>query len=149
MNDLFANIFEVWFRIYDSNYVLIFRTLFTENVYGTFGGLSLVIPLILIFPFYFIWKYPYANFWHWLLWVIIISLVQAAIAWAIYEDTIFLSTNPDLQDALASQETGYNDYANSLTKKYALISGFLALIFSFLYSLILKQFSKVQIHLPF
>ena len=59
------------------------------------------------------------------------------------------SENQALNEALADASTGYADYASTLPMKYALSNSLLALVIGFIYSLIMKQFSKIQLHLPF
>jgi hypothetical protein len=62
---------------------------------------------------------------------------------------ILSSDNQALKEALADASTGYGDYAATLPLKYALANSLLALVIGFIYSLIMKQLSKIQLHLPF
>lgn len=149
MNDIFAIIYETWLDLYDLQFRLIFDTLFDDGGYIKLGIIFLLIPLIMFAAFYFLWKYPYGKFWHWLLWLLIVFLITGGISWGIANNEIFLSNNQALIDALAYPESGYEEYANTLPVKYAFVNGLLAISLGFIYSLILKQFSKIQIHLPF
>jgi hypothetical protein len=149
MNNLFATIYEALFGLYEAKFSLIFDTLFDYGGYNLLGFTFLVIPLMMFAGFYFLWKYPYGKFWHWLLWLIITFIITSGISLGISNNEIFLSENQQLIDALADPESGYEQYAYTLPLKYAFFNGLLSLIIGFLYSLILKQFSKIQIHLPF
>lgn len=149
MKEFFAAIYDTWFGVFNQQYILIFRNLFDEGGYIMFGLCFIFIPLILWLFFYYVWNNPYGKFWHWLFWLIIISLLVAGTTWVIASHEIFGSSNQMLNDALTTPGSGYNDYAQSLPIKYAIINGFLTLVISFIYSLIMKQFSKIQIHLPF
>lgn len=149
MNNFFASIYESLFGLYDSSYALIFDTLFDEGGYIFLGVIFILIPFLFFALFYFSWNYPYGKFWHWLLWLIVTSILVSSISWGISYNEIFFSNNQELNDALADPNSGYEDYALTLPIKYALFNGILGIVVGFLYSLILKQFSKIQIHLPF
>ena len=149
MKDFFATVYETWFQLYDSQFPLIFDTLFDASGYNKFGFLFILIPLFLWLLFYYAWKYPYGKLWHWLVWLIITVIVVSASTFSLASVAIFASENPSLIDAIADSESGYEDFANSLPLKYAFINAVLTIGIGFIYSLILKQFSKIQIHLPF
>ncbi|MBN1968187.1 MAG: hypothetical protein JXL97_10060 [Bacteroidales bacterium] len=149
MNDLFATIYEALFGLYDSQFSLIFDTLYDYGGYNLLGLTFIAVPLIMFVCFYLLWKYPYGKLWHWLLWLLIAFLVTGGISWGISNNEIFLSDNQALIDALADPESGYEQYANTLPLLYALFNGLLSVAVGFIFSLILKQFSKIQIHLPF
>jgi hypothetical protein len=76
-------------------------------------------------------------------------LIVLGTTYGIANTEIFGSDNQALNEAIADASTGYADYADSLPLKYALANSLLALIISIIYSLIMKQFSKIQLHLPF
>lgn len=149
MNDLFATIYEALFGLYDSQFSLIFDTLYDYGGYNLLGITFILVPLLMFAAFYFLWKNPYGKFWHWFLWLIIAFLITGGISWGIFNNEIFLSDNQALIDALADPESGYEEFAKTLPLKYALFNGLLGVAVGFVYSLILKQFSKIQIHLPF
>lgn len=149
MNDLFANIYEVILGVFHRDFWLIFQVLFEDGGYNFLGATFILIPLFLFAIFYFLWKYPYGKLWHWLVWLFVIFLVASFVSWGISYNEIFLSNNQSLNDALADPESGYEHYAKTLPLKYALYNGLLSVVLGFLFSLILKQFSKIQIHLPF
>jgi RsiW-degrading membrane proteinase PrsW (M82 family) len=113
------------------------------------GVAFIFVPLILFLGFYYLWKYPYGKFWHWLVWLIVTTILVTGVSWGIVQNQIFMSNNPDLINALSNADSGYKAYADTLLLKYAIYNGILGLVMGFLWSLILKQFSKHQIHLPF
>ena len=76
-------------------------------------------------------------------------LIVFGTTYGIAKTEILGSDNQALNEALADASTGYADYATTLPLKYALANSLLALIIGFIYSLIMKQFSKIQLHLPF
>jgi hypothetical protein len=145
----FSAIYESWFGLYNQTYDLIFTTFYNDGGYIKFGLSFILIPLVCWLIFYYAWRYPYGKIWHWLIWLIIVSLLVFGTTWGITNSEIFASSNQDLIDALADSKSGYEVFASSLPLKYSLINGCLTLIISFIYSLIMKQFSKIQIHLPF
>ena len=148
MKDIFATIYETWFQLYDSQFSLIFDTLYNAG-YIMFGLSFILIPLILWLLFYYVWNYPYGKLWHWLVWLIITFLIVAGSTFGIANNEIFVSVNQALIDALADPESGYEQFAKTLPLKYALFNGILTNGVGIIYSLVLKQFSKIQIHLPF
>lgn len=149
MKDIFAPIYETWFQLYDSQFSLIFNTLYDAGSYIMFGLSFILMPLLLWLLFYYVWNYPYGKLWHWLVWLIISFLIVAGSTFGLANNEIFVSDNQALIDALADPESGYEQFAKALPLKYALFNGILTIAVGFIYSLILKQFSKIQIHLPF
>ncbi len=147
--DLFAGIYETVFGIFDSKYSLIFTTLYDFGGYIKLGMLFILVPLLFWLLFYYAWKYPYGRFWHWSLWLLITVLVVYGFSWSLANTEIFASDNQQLTDALNDPDSGYMQYATDLPGTYALINAGLAVVLSFIYSLILKQFSRIQMHLPF
>jgi len=149
MKDNFSTIYETWFQLYNSQFDSIFNTLFYDGGYIMFGLSFILIPLVLWLLFYYVWKYPYGKVWHWLVWLLITFVIVAGLTFGIANNEIFVSDNQALINALAEPESGYEQFAKTLPLKYALFNGILTIGIGFIYSLILKQFSKIQIHLPF
>ena len=147
--DLFAGIYETVFGIFESKYSLIFTTLYDLGGYTKLGLLFILVPLLCWLLFYYAWKYPYGRFRHWGLLLIITALVVFGFSWSVANTEIFASDNQQLTDALNDPESGYMQYASDLPVMYATINTALAVVLSFVYSLILKQFSRIQLHLPF
>ncbi len=147
MKELFAFIYDTIFGIHSNIHYVIFQHLFDNGGYTKLGLTFLLIPLGLWIVFYYFWRYPYGKVWHWLIWFAFTVLVVAGITYGIANSEIFRSNNQALNELLA--EPGYYSYAQSLLANYALVNSLLAMIIGFLYSIVLKQFSKIQVHLPF
>lgn len=148
MREMFATIYETWFGLFNQAYDLIFRTLFDDGGYIKFGLSFILIPLICWGLFYFAWKYPYGKIGHWLIWLLVTVVFVFGATYAAANISIFASNNQALNDAIADASTGYKDYADKLPLMYAAFNSLLTLIIGLVYSLIMKQFSKIQIHLP-
>lgn len=149
MNSGFATLYENFLGIFDQQFKLIFYTLFEEGSY-TYIGLCFIVPtFILLLIFYYFWSYPYSKLWHWILCIFIIILVTFGLTWSLSNEFIFNSDNQQLINLLSNPESGYEDYALTLPLKYAMWNAVFALFLGFLFSVIMKQFSKAQIHLPF
>lgn len=149
MKDLFAPIYEKMLGIFHQDYVLIFDQLYDKSGYIKLGLSFFLIPLICWFLFYYFWKYPYGKIWHWLVWLFITVVIVSSISYGIANTEIFASDNQALNSAIAASSTGYQKYAEMLPLKYALYNGLLTLIVGFLYCLVMKQKSRIQMHLPF
>jgi hypothetical protein len=148
MGKFFGSFYDGIFNIYHESYHEIFQHLYDNGGYTRMGLTFLLIPLVGWILFYFLWKYPYSRIWHWLIWTAVIVIIVAGITNGIANAEIFGSDNQTLNDLLADTSTGYAEYAGSLPVKYVLANSLLALILSCLYSLLMKQFSKIQVHLP-
>ena len=149
MKEVFAAFYDSLFGIWNQNYPLIFSTLFDYGGYIKLGLLYILVPLVLWILFYFAWQYPYGRFWHWGLWLVVTGLTVFFCTWGLAHAEIFASDNQALNDALNDPESGYKAYVSGLPVTYALVNTLSAVILGFIYSLILKQFSKIQMHLPF
>jgi len=149
MSEFFGTIYDGIFGIYNASYHQIFQHLFDNGGYIKMGLSFLLIPFIGWLLFYYLWKYPYGKIWHWLIWMAVMILVVSGTTYGIANTELFGSDNQALNELIADTSTGYADYAASLPIKYALINSLLALIAGLIYSLFMKQLSKVQIHLPF
>lgn len=149
MKDILAAIYETMFGLYNQAYDLIFTALYNDGGYLKFVLTWILIPLGCWLLFYFIWRYPYGKWWHWLLWLVVIVILVFGSTWGIANSEILASSNQDLIDAIADPESGYEAYAQTLPMKYATINSILAVGITIIYSFVMKQFSKVQTHLPF
>jgi len=149
MKDILASIYETMFGLYNQAYDLIFTALYNDGGYLKFVLTWLLIPLVCWLLFYYIWRYPYGRWWHWLLWLVVTFILVFGTTWGVANSEILSSSNQDLIDAIADTESGYEAYAQTLPIKYATINSILAVGITIIYSFIMKQFSKVQTHLPF
>lgn len=149
MNEFFGTIYDTLFGIFNNLYFLIFQHLYDNGGYIKLGLSFILIPLVCWLLFYYLWKYPYGKLWHWLVWMAVTVLIVFGATYSIANTEILGSDNQALNEAIADASTRYGDYAATLPLKYALANSLLALIIGFIYSLIMKQFSKIQLHLPF
>ena len=149
MKELFGSIYDTLFGIFNNDFFLVFQHLFDNGGYIKLGLSFILIPLVFWLAFYYLWRYPYARIWHWLIWLLISILTVMVITYAVANAEIFNSNNQALNEAIADESTRYESYVSSLPSKYALVNSLLAAVLGFIYSLLLKQFSKIQIHLPF
>ncbi len=145
MKDFFASLYE-WL-IYNPSCPLIFDTLYDNNSYILFAIIFLAIPLISLFVFYILYKNPYTTYFTWVIFLFssIVLVFLITFAWAMRE---IYAVNPALIGELNKPLSAYKAYAALLPLKYALVNCFLAAILGVIVSLIFKQFSKVQTHLP-
>jgi len=149
MNELFAAMYESLFGVYNANYLEIFTTLFDFGGYLRLGFLFIGLPLLFWLLFYYLWKYPYGRFLHWLVWLLASAVTVLVATWLVADHALFDSGNQALADALGDAESGYKAYAEELPMRYALINAGLSLAVGFMASLVMKQFSRIQMHLPF
>lgn len=149
MKELFAAMYESFFGVYNASYPEIFTTLYDLGGYIRLGLLFIGLPLLFWLLFYLLWKYPYGRFLHWMLWLLISAVTVLVVTWLVAHNAIFDSGNQALADALGDPESGYKAFAEGLPMQYSLINTGLSLVVGFVCSLILKQFSKIQMHLPF
>lgn len=147
IKEIFAAVYEIW--VYDPQFNLIFRTLFDEGSYVLFGLVFISVPLLMWTLFYFAWKYPYGKYWHWLMWMAITMISAAAITYGTANSEIFASSSQSLIGALQDKSSGYFDFASILPIRYAAINAGYSMVLGFAYSLIIKRYSKIQLHLPF
>ena len=147
MKDLFASLYEYF--IYDPKFALIFRVLYDDGGYVYFGITFILIPLILWTLFYYLWKYPYGTFLHWLIWLLIIAFLVFGVTWWLADNTINFSNNQNLIEALSDPNSGYQKFADTLPIKYALYNSAFSIFIGFIWSMTMRPFSKIQMHLPF
>jgi preprotein translocase subunit Sss1 len=140
LSDAFAAIYESsLFGVWDEQYRPIFDKLYNEGGYTTLGLMFLLIPAAMMALFYFVWRYPYARLWHWLVWLGVITLVVVA------STTGY--ANSFLAEFLTNPET--EEFTSGVVSRYAGINAVLGIITGFIISLGFKMISKIQKHLPF
>lgn len=148
LSDSFGFIYDRVFEIYSENFQTpVFQYFFDSGFYVMLGMIFIFVPLLLMAAFYYFCKYPYGKWWHWLLWFFIIIIV--VFGWTFgYANTFILNSNEqEMITCNGVQEC--SDYIKGLPLEYAKANAILSLFVSFIGSLILKRFSKIQTHLPF
>lgn len=146
---MFATLYETIFNLYNADFYLIFQILLDEGGYNTLGLLLISLPLILLILFYYLWNNPYSKLFYWIIWIIFIAIVVFGSSFAAFNSAIYNSSNQELLNALNDPQAGYAQYASTLVYKFAAYNSISSLLLSFIYSIFLKQFSKLHIHLPF
>lgn len=152
MSDLiskwFGTIYDRWFNIFNPDFQTpVFQYFIDSGFYIRIGLIFIFVPLIFMSLFYFIFKYPYARWWHWALCYLIASLIVFGWTFGYATQFIIASNAQDMIYCLQVKEC--NDYVQGLPLEYAKANVILSLIVGFIGSMVLKQFSKVQAHLPF
>jgi hypothetical protein len=151
MNNLLAPIFAPIYEnfLFQGKYDLIFFSLFDHGGYMYFGLTFIVVAIIFTALFYWVPKFPYLKWWHWVLWMLLGSIIVAGITFSIASGQIFNSPDPNLQNALNTASSGFRDFANSLIFQLSFLNAVYAFIASFILSIIFKRLSKLRMHLPF
>lgn len=148
MRDFFAVIYETVFGLYNSDYNLIYRSMFEEQGYNTIGLVFILVPLVLMGLFYFAYWYPYGKAWHWGIAVAVGIIIIGGLTYHFFNVQILATNNPNLAEALYRPNTNYLQHAHELRTSYIIVNCLLGAVCSVLYSLIFKQFSKLHGHLP-
>lgn len=147
MYELIAGLYEG--LLYDVDYYVIFETLYETGSYGSLASFAAVPAMALFTVFYFLWPYPYAKSWHWVACLGISLLITMIGSYVWVYNELFYSYNNELIALLNDPETGYDYYASSLPWNYSFINGAIGALVAFIFSLGIKRFSKIQMHLPF
>ena len=149
MSNFLVLFYEKFLGLFNQDYYLIFEALKEYNGYLYMFLSFTIIPLLIFILFYLLYKNPYAKLLHWVITLVFSAVATGIVAWWIANNQIFNSYSPDLIEALSDPELHYEEYAKGLCRQYAIYLFVLSLIMGFIYSLIIKRFSKNQIHLPF
>ena len=145
MADFLALIYELF---YDVRFSEIFKVFYLDGGFVNLGLLFILLPLLGMFIFYILLKNPYYKLRAWLICLAIITIVVLFSSYFISRSSIILSPDPLLQECLNRTTSGYQEFAYRLFVKIALLNFFMSMILSFIYSVILKRFSKIHMHLP-
>jgi vacuolar-type H+-ATPase subunit I/STV1 len=142
--DIFAPFYETFeniFSFFDNQFNFVFQTMYDDRGYSQMGLIFILVSLFLLLAFYLLWKYPYGKLWHWCVWLGIISVTVLVLTYNSASLTLgiyLIDPNPDLAN-----------YTQSLIIKYAILNAILSIVASLIFSLGLRRFSKIQMHLPF
>ena len=93
-------------------------------------------------------KYPYSRLVHWIALLIISSIVVAVATWGAANLQIFASLSPELQGALTESQA-YNNFAYRLTLWLTFYNALLGALVFTICSFLFRNFSKINMHLPF
>jgi len=147
-SQLFGAIYDTIFGIFNVNFhVPVFKFFFESGFYIWLGLIFIMVPLAFMFVFYYLWFYPYGQWWHWLILFVIAILVVFGTTYGYSRSFILGSNAPEMIGCY--NVPACSDYIQSLPMKYAWVNTILGIVVGFISSLLLKQGSKVQTHLPF
>ncbi len=119
-----------------------------NKTYLSLSLLCFVLPIIFWLLFYKFYSYPYAKLFHWISALVILLIIVGILSYATVNEALFGSNNLGIDQLLASNNSA-QEIADSLPLYLSIYNVFLSAILGFAYSLLLKRFSKVQMHLPF
>ena len=147
-SEWFGFIYDRLFNIYNPDFHSpVFQYFYDSGFYIRLGALFILIPLVLMAVFYFLWKYPYGKWWHWLIWFILSILVVLGLTFGYANQFINDSNATEMLMCYDVQECA--SYINALPMEYAVANIFLGVLVGLIVSILFKQWSKVQAHLPF
>jgi hypothetical protein len=132
---------EDLFGMYDQDFDFIFTAIYEGGSYDLMGLMFVFIPAILVVLFYYLYRNPYATSFHWTLALLIGAVVVFLLTYNIMR--------LNLADYIVDPDPLVQDFVNSLIVQYCLLNAVLSLITGFIWSMLIKQKSKIQMHLPF
>ena len=146
LNDFFVALYEKFGII--GPFGEIFNVLYLNNSYLYLGMLFIIIPLIGSILFYFFYKNPYSKWFHWVFLLIVVLII--VLISTIERANRYIFASPDIQliNLLNDNMQAYA-FAQSLVIKFVIANSILATLTFIIFSLIAKQFSKHQGHLPY
>lgn len=125
MNDLFAPLYEGWGLFYLDNFS---DDLYNSSLYIPIGLTLVLSAAALMAVYYYVINHPRFNRWyHWLLYAVIIGAINFGVAYYISYQTI---------SELYEQDPYQSQYYT-----FGLVNFLYALVFSFLFSYILRWWS--------
>lgn len=147
LSDFFGYVYDSIFNIYDANISNVFNYFFGSGFYVIMGTIFVLIPAILMAVFYFLWKNPYGRWFHWLITLTITVIVVAISTYGYANYFINYSNAQDMLNCYADETC--QSLIKDLPFDYAIANLVSSAVISIVLSVIFKQFSKLQAHLPF
>ena len=135
MNDFFANWYELLAYLGDFS-----NDLYNENLYITIGLCMVLIPVaVLVIYYYAINSVKFAKWWHWLLLVVVLCVINFSIAYSVsYNELSFLYEQQNKELPYGAEFTSFS-----------LINVVWTFVVSFVWSMIIKWGSKNCRRTPF
>jgi hypothetical protein len=127
--------------LYKEEFEFIFNRMYEDTVYTKIALLAIFISGGLMSLFYFLYNNPYAKLLHWLAAILISGVIVSIITFSV--------VTSGLADYLVDSDLEVQDFTKSLRIWYVGLNFILACICSFLWSLLLRKWSKIQMHIPF
>lgn len=131
-----------------NSYPILDYALDESNTYFKLVLLCFVLPIFYWLGFYKFYSNPYAKFFHYLFALLLSLFIIGFLSYTIVNEALWGSNNQALNDLLASDQIAI-EIADSLPLYLSIYNVFLSALLGFGYSILLKRFSKLQMHLPF
>lgn len=128
------------FDVFKNEYDYIFDLLYNKSSYGDMFIISLTVPIVLYLVFYYLIRLPYLTILHWLIVLLIVILLTFGFEFAYLRDV--------LSEYLMSGDYEEAEYTSNLIYFYSFLNVGFSIIFGIVFSFILKQWSKMYMHLP-
>lgn len=120
----------------------------SNKTYLTLSFLCFVLPIIFWLLFYKLYSYPYAKLFHWISAFAVLLIIVGILSYASVNEALLGPNNLGIDQTVASDSSA-QEIADSLPLYLSIYNVFLSAILGFVYSMLLKRVSKVQMHLPF
>ena len=150
MNQIFAWIYEKVFSIDSPEFTPILDILYDQDGYVIVGIALIFIPFVIWSVFYFLIQYPYLSNLHWRICFATQILITFVLSWFIvYKFVIDTDANtPLLYPSNEEYGQAIRSFARIVSRKIAFSNILLSAFFGYIWVLVLRRWSKQNIHLP-
>ena len=131
-----------------NSYPVLDYALDESNTYFKLVFICFVLPIFYWLGFYKFYSNPYTKFFHYLIALLLSLVIIGFLSYTLVNEALWGSNNQALNDLLASDQNAI-ELADSLPLYLSIYNVFLSAFLGFGYSILLKRFSKLQMHLPF
>lgn len=149
LKDFFVYIYESVY--YDQAYREVFDILYGNSIicgYFWLFCIAFFIPVVCMGLFYFVWKYPFGKWYHWFIW----SGITVLISGLTTRKFLYEILSIPLRDFSYGDGGGVwtvNEFTDKLIREYTLLNSLYSILIILVFTLVFKQFSTHQAHLPF
>jgi hypothetical protein len=131
-----------------NSYPILDYALDVSNTYFKLVLLCFVLPILYWLVFYKLYSNPYAKLFHYLIALLLLLVLIGFLSYSLVNEALWGSNNQALNDLLATDQSAI-EIADALPLYLSIYNVILSAILGFVYSIFLKRFSKIQMHLPF
>jgi hypothetical protein len=131
-----------------NSYPILDYALDQSNTYFKLVLLCFVLPILYWLVFYKLYSNPYSKLFHYLIALLLSLVLIGFLSYSLVNEALWGSNNQALNDLLASDQPAI-EIADALPLYLSIYNVILSAILGFVYSIFLKRFSKIQMHLPF
>jgi hypothetical protein len=131
-----------------NSYPILDYALDESNTYFKLVLLCFVLPILYWLVFYKLYSNPYAKLFHYLIALLLSLVLIGFLSYSLVNEALWGSNNQALNDLLATDQSAI-EIADALPLYLSIYNVILSAILGFVYSIFLKRFSKIQMHLPF